>query len=199
MLEVLDNKYVSTILTLIIVLYCSFIGPELPNAVKNLFKNTIFKMIVLFLVIVKGKTNPGLAIVIAVAFVITLDYIGADETVDTFASLKNQKKLTTQPKLTVQQQYNVSTGDIMNSMGYIKCFGPCRGKGSPECIPCLQNCAKNKCDKVDTFENTPKSDALINANYYGECVEYCAEKNEICKACTDSCITPGHKCTVIVN
>ena len=86
-LEILDNKYVSTVLILIVTLYCTFIGPELPQVVKKLFTNTIFRILVLFLVVVKGNTSPSLAIIIAIAFVLTLDYIYLMEAKEAFAEV----------------------------------------------------------------------------------------------------------------
>ena len=73
--EFLDNKYVSSFLTLMIVLYATFLRPELPPFVKELFNNTLFRMFILFLVVVKGNTNPSLGLVIAIAFILTMDYL----------------------------------------------------------------------------------------------------------------------------
>lgn len=100
--QFLENKYVNGILTLFIVLYASMIGPELPHVVKNLFSNTIFKMFVLFLVIIKGSTDPKLAIIIAIAFVLTMDFLYVHDTKEAFSNLlsgdtlvvSNHKKLT---------------------------------------------------------------------------------------------------------
>jgi hypothetical protein len=83
-MEYLDNKYVTGFLTLVVVLYASMIGPELPNPVKDLFKNSIFKILILFLVVVKGAVDPSLALIIAIAFVLTLDFIAAKEAKEAF-------------------------------------------------------------------------------------------------------------------
>ena len=78
-MEILDNKYVSSVLTLLVVLYATFLRPELPENIKNvikmLFDNTIFRIFVLFLVVAMGNHNPALALIIAVAFVLTMDQI----------------------------------------------------------------------------------------------------------------------------
>jgi hypothetical protein len=81
----LENKYINGILTLFIVLYASMIGPELPNVVKNLFSNTFFKMFILFLVIIMGSTEPKLAIIIAIAFVLTMDFLYVNDAKEAFS------------------------------------------------------------------------------------------------------------------
>jgi hypothetical protein len=87
--DVFDNKYISTTITLALGLYAALLGPELPDVVKNLFTNTIFRILILFLVVVRGNKDPQLAIIIAIAFVLTLDYIYAKTAKETFKSLES--------------------------------------------------------------------------------------------------------------
>ena len=87
-MEYLDNKYVNGFLTLVVVLYASMIGPELPNTVKDLFKNSIFKILVLFLVVIKGSVDPSLALIIAIAFVLTMDQIYVWDSKEAFESVR---------------------------------------------------------------------------------------------------------------
>ena len=74
-MEVVNNKYVSTAITIGLGLYAALLGPNLPTFVKDLFKNTLFRILILFLVIVRGNKDPKMAIMIAVAFILTLDYV----------------------------------------------------------------------------------------------------------------------------
>jgi len=78
-MEVVNNKYVSTAITIGLGLYAALLGPNLPNFIKNLFKNTLFRILILFLVIVRGNKDPKIAIMIAVGFVLTLDYINVKD------------------------------------------------------------------------------------------------------------------------
>jgi hypothetical protein len=89
--EVFDNKYFSTAITVALGLYAALLGPELPQYVKDLFNNTIFRIFVLFIVVVKGNQNPKMAIMIAVAFVLTLDYIYAKSAKETFKAIETMK------------------------------------------------------------------------------------------------------------
>jgi hypothetical protein len=68
-------------------LYAATLGPDLPPFVKDLFSNSIFKIIVLFLVVVRANKNPMMSIVIAVAFVMTLEHIQKKDAFSAFASV----------------------------------------------------------------------------------------------------------------
>lgn len=87
--EILDNKYVSTGVTVGLALYAALLGPNLPPFIQQLFSNTVFRIIVLFLVVVSGNKNPKIAIMVAVGFVLTLDYIYAKESKEAFENIKN--------------------------------------------------------------------------------------------------------------
>ncbi len=87
-MEVINNKYVSTAITIGLGLYVALLGPELPSFVKDLFQNTLFRILILFLVVVRGNKDPKMAIMIAVAFVLTLDYIYVKETKEAFKTIE---------------------------------------------------------------------------------------------------------------
>lgn len=86
--KIIDNEYVSTAITVALGLYAALLGPELPDFVKNLFRNTIFRIVVLFLVVVRGNKDPKMAIMIAIAFVLTLDFIYVKTAKETFNSIE---------------------------------------------------------------------------------------------------------------
>jgi len=92
----MDNKFVSTSITLMIGLYASLLGPNLPSFIKNLFNNTIFRILVLFLVLVRANKDPAMAIVIVIAFVLTMDFIyrkDSEEVMETIGNPnENQQK-----------------------------------------------------------------------------------------------------------
>ena len=77
---ILENKYVSPVITIFIVLYSGLIGPQLPDFMKNLFNNQIFRILVLALIVYKGERDPTMALMIAIAFTFTLNYITERET-----------------------------------------------------------------------------------------------------------------------
>jgi len=91
--EVLDNKYFTTAITVILGLYAALLGPNLPPFMQKLFSNTIFRIFVLFLVVVSGNKNPKIAIMIAVAFVLTLDYIYAQQAKEAFRNVEKMRNI----------------------------------------------------------------------------------------------------------
>jgi hypothetical protein len=85
--DLLNDKYISTALTIMIGLYAATLGPNLPQFVKDLFSNSIFKILILFLVVVRANKNPTMSIVIAVAFVMILEHIQKKDTISAFTSV----------------------------------------------------------------------------------------------------------------
>ncbi len=140
-MDILDNKYFSTVVTIGLALYAALLGPDLPEPIKKLFSNTLFRIGVLALVVVKGNQDPAMAIIIAVAFVLTLDYIHLASSKEMFA--------TTCPQGQVLDEYNrcVPTcpqGQFLTPHGYCRpnCPEPskyermidaCVDKSAPKC------------------------------------------------------------------
>ena len=44
----MKNPYFATIITIILTVYAALASPKLPNFLKNLFDNSIFKIIIIF-------------------------------------------------------------------------------------------------------------------------------------------------------
>lgn len=90
--QILDNKYVSTAMVLVLGLYSTLLGPKLPTPIKSLFNNTIFRILVLFFIVVRANKDPKVAILTAIAFILTLDYIYLQDAKDTFKNVDKLKK-----------------------------------------------------------------------------------------------------------
>ena len=87
MQNILDNPYVIGTLTMFIFLYAATIRPELPPYIKVLFTNPIFKVLVLFLIVVRGNKDPLFSLAIATAFVTTISYLNQQQATEAFTSL----------------------------------------------------------------------------------------------------------------
>ena len=84
-LNVIDNnKIVYSILSLFIVLYGSLAGPELPGLIRNLFKNVVFRLLVLAYIMYRGNKEPQFSIMLAVAFTITINLLSTYEMKEEF-------------------------------------------------------------------------------------------------------------------
>lgn len=68
----LTNEYVSTALIIFFVVYASLAAPKLPEAFANLFDKTWFRFIVFFAIAYLAKQNAAVAIVAALAVLVTI-------------------------------------------------------------------------------------------------------------------------------
>ena len=90
--EVLNNKYVTMGISIVLALYATLLGPNLPQSIQKLFSNTIFRILVLFLVVVTANKEPKVAIMLAISFVLTLDYIYVLQAKETFTNTQLEVK-----------------------------------------------------------------------------------------------------------
>ena len=71
-----ENKYVIAILAIFLVLYYSRARIALPESVVSLFRNSAFRVFYLaLLLLVALKQSPVASLIIAVIFVLTMQYI----------------------------------------------------------------------------------------------------------------------------
>ena len=70
--SILSNKYIPTILSLIIALYAGVIAPALPNKVINFFDTKIGKFLFIFLIAYTSNNNIKISLMLSLVFVITL-------------------------------------------------------------------------------------------------------------------------------
>jgi len=68
----LDNIYINTGIKVFLGLYAAFAAPNLPPFLLGLFDTILFRILVAFVIIFMAIREPSIAIMIAVAFVITL-------------------------------------------------------------------------------------------------------------------------------
>lgn len=71
-LSPLDNEYVTAGLALFLILYSSLAAPKLPSYIAKLFDHTWFKLLCFFLIVYVSRKNATVAIIAAVAVMISL-------------------------------------------------------------------------------------------------------------------------------
>ena len=72
-LDFFENKYFIAIMSIIIVLYAFNINLNLPPFLIKLFQNTLFRIVILFLIFVRGYKDPQFSLLMAASFVIITD------------------------------------------------------------------------------------------------------------------------------
>jgi len=85
--NILDNNIVTGVLTILILFYSASIRPDLPPSIKVLFNNPIFKVFILFLIVVRGNKDPMFSLAIAIAFVTTIIMLNQQQTKEAFEGL----------------------------------------------------------------------------------------------------------------
>jgi hypothetical protein len=71
-LKFLNNEYVSAAVSLFLVLYAGMAAPNLPNSVARLFDNSLFRLVIFFLIAYMSKKDPTIAIIAAVGLMVSL-------------------------------------------------------------------------------------------------------------------------------
>ena len=82
--DILDNSYVKAILVILILFYAASIRPELPPYIRRLFHNPVFRIVILFLIIMKANKDPTFSIALAIAFVVISSYLSKQDAMETF-------------------------------------------------------------------------------------------------------------------
>ena len=68
----LDNNYINVSLKILLGLYAALVAPKLSPSLANLMDNTAVRILVAFVIVFMATRDPGLALLISVAFIITL-------------------------------------------------------------------------------------------------------------------------------
>ncbi len=78
-----SNRILSAVLGLFLVLYAALAAPKLPKSVTSWFDNTWFKLGFMFLIAYMATRDPSVAIISAVALLVTLQTLSAQKTAET--------------------------------------------------------------------------------------------------------------------
>ena len=84
-----ENKTLYTFVTLFLVLYGSLAKPKLPSVIRQLFDNAIFRTMILSLIMINKGNDLHLSIMIAVAYIYTMQLNHFEKTKEKFTSKIN--------------------------------------------------------------------------------------------------------------
>lgn len=93
--DLMNNNYIVVLVALFISLYgLNLAKTKLPNYIKNLFTNPIFNTVFLSLLLVLNfDSTPHVALVIALVFVLTSEYISHNEIKENMAYYENYRSI----------------------------------------------------------------------------------------------------------
>ena len=69
----LVKDFLSAIFYVLVILYLTHMTPQLPKMVKDLFRNDIFRVGILFMILVLVNISPAMALLVSIAFVVTMN------------------------------------------------------------------------------------------------------------------------------
>jgi hypothetical protein len=107
--EIYNKNFCQNLMIVFLILYIAYLNPNMSRDLKNIFNNTIFKMILLFFIVYTSHSNLYLALLLTLAFVLTLDCIHVSDTKEAFKTLE---KFTTPMSIQtagIGQNCNIST------------------------------------------------------------------------------------------
>ena len=68
----LDNKYINITIKILIGLYAALVAPKLPANLADLMDNTFVRIFFAFVIVFMATRDPSMALLISVAFILTL-------------------------------------------------------------------------------------------------------------------------------
>jgi hypothetical protein len=87
-----DNEYTVAIVMIVAIAYASLARPTLPSWLTKLFKNDIFRVVFLSLLLMFNfEKSPHVALTVALVFVVTLHYINENDVQEQFGLLETFK------------------------------------------------------------------------------------------------------------
>lgn len=95
----LSNKYVSTTLKVLIALYAAFAAPSLPKGIASFFDNSLVRIAVAILIVYLATKDSSLAILVALAFVLTLQTANKHKLINTSESVSPRGQLSWLPSV----------------------------------------------------------------------------------------------------
>jgi hypothetical protein len=84
-LDFFENKYFFAVFSIFMFMYAAQIRPTLPKFMMDLFQNPIFRVAILFLILVRGYKDPQFSLIVAVAFLLIMNVVNEQLFKETFA------------------------------------------------------------------------------------------------------------------
>ena len=170
---IFQNPNIKSIVTLFLVLYASLARPKLPNFIKKLFKNIIFRIFILTLITYQSSRDTKFSLLLSVCFILTLDNISIEEFSET-------------------EQLEEETAEIKEYCDIVSCpegktnflDKECKGDNCNElnCCAPLAKCKNVECPAGKTLDKT----------------KFCSDQSK--ESCDETlCCVSNQKCTEITD
>lgn len=74
-----SNEWLRLGMKLVLVVYAGLVAPKLASSLKPIIDNTVFKVVFFFMLAYLGNVEPTIALLMAVAFVVSIIYMKKSE------------------------------------------------------------------------------------------------------------------------
>lgn len=152
---IFENNKVKTVLSLLLALYAGAAAPALPNVVINFFDTILGKLLFTFLIAFVASKDLQIAIMIAVAFVVTLTIANNRKILEGYRNIENFS----------QDLHNSSFTNPPNESNQNYCQNEFAKTGVCPGNKCIQNDDADgpfKCQ--ENFENVPNPADNLNGD-----------------------------------
>mgnify|MGYP001079730107 CR=1 len=114
----IDNPYISTAIKVFLGLYAAFAAPQLPKSLANLMDHTLVRIAFAFVIVFMATRDPSIALMIAVAFIITLQTANKFRLYDTSLSNATAGQVSWLPSVneSVPQEAEVNTQEMLEGV-----------------------------------------------------------------------------------
>ena len=82
--NLMQNSFLFAVLSIFLAMYGPRLQPKLPDSIRNLFDNAIFRGVVMFLVVYLSGSNMTMALTITVIFIVTMNLIHTSNASENF-------------------------------------------------------------------------------------------------------------------
>jgi hypothetical protein len=76
--KTLLKDLITSLFYVVIILYLTQMTPQLPQMIKDLYKNNIFRVVILFIILVLANISQPAALIVSIAFVVTMNNLQID-------------------------------------------------------------------------------------------------------------------------
>lgn len=110
---VFGSVWAQGLLYLLVILYATKFAPALPRSVMGLVDNQFFQVLVFFLVIFSAKYSPSTALIISIAFLMTMNYVNNMKMFEKMETELKEQVLESELKTTMGEVPQVAQGEVM--------------------------------------------------------------------------------------
>jgi len=110
-----QNTYLFSVLIVFLTMYGPRLQPKLPNSLRSLFSNSIFRGVILFLIVYLSSNNFQSSIVITIIFLVTMNLL---HTTSALERISKESFYVNGPPVASCNSYNPKSINLIGTVNY---------------------------------------------------------------------------------